>query len=289
MWCAVEKRVFGKESETEAAFRINNQVLDKGHGKILPPIFSFIKMRNIIVDVLHMFLRITDRLVLLLHRNIEAMDCTYSTLLEDKNPNFKKFIGFLKSIGIKKPFRLEKNCFVLRDLNGVDKLKLFNKLDLCSLFPDMNNVGEKNDLLKKFAEIISDVKSDIRVPELEQRTKEWYILFAKLNFTAEITPYCHIFAKHIHEQVEYLTSKGLTINKFSMQGLEKQNDFFSQYFHRSSNKRDSYLEQIMKKRCRIEVLTFHPDIKRMFLEKKNRKNSIDSQKNLPTIYPQLTI
>ena len=126
-----------------------------------------------------------------------------------------------------------------------------------------------NDLLKNFYEIISDVKSDIRTSELEQRTKEWYALLAKLNFTAEITPYCHIFAKHLHEQVEYLASKRLTMNNFSMQGLEKQNDFFTQYFHRSTNK-TTYIEHIIKKRSRIEILTFHPDLKGLFLAKKEQ-------------------
>ncbi len=36
--------------------------------------------------------------------------------------------------------------------HGLDKLKLFNKLDLCSLFPDMNNVAEKKDLLMKLTQ-----------------------------------------------------------------------------------------------------------------------------------------
>ena len=270
LWCAINKTLFGKVTECEAAYRINNLVINTDLGKTRPPIFHFIKMRNVIVDVLHMFLRITDRLVLLLHKNLEQMDCTFSTLLKDQNLNFKKLIDLFESLGIKKPYRIEKKDFILRDLNGVDKLKLFEKINLCSLFPDMTNVVEKNKLLRNFYEIIMDVKSDKRTPELEQRTKEWYALLAKLNFTTEITPYCHVFGKHLYEQVEYLASKGISMDRFSMQGLEKQNDFFTQYYHRSTNKRNDYIEQVMKKRSRIEILHFHPDLKGLFAAKKEQ-------------------
>ena len=227
-------------------------------------------MENVIVEVLHMFMRITDRLQLLLHKNLEQMDCTFSTNLEHHNLNFKKFVDFLESIGIRKPFRKEKNDFILRDLNGVEKIKLLNNIDLCALFPDLNKVSEKNDLWKNFRDITSDAKNDIRMQDLKQRTKNWYASLAKVTFTAEITPYCHIFGTHLHKQVDYLTSKGISFNRFSMQGLEKQNDFFTQYYMRSTNKRADYIAQIMMKRSRIEIITFHPDLAGLFRKKKEQ-------------------
>ncbi len=75
---------------------------------------------------------------------------------------------------------------------------------------------------------------------------------------------------HLFEQVEHLKSKGININRFSMQGLEKQNDFLTQYFHRSSNKSTNFVSQIMKKRRRIELLTFHRDIKGIIMKNKNQ-------------------
>ncbi len=84
--------------------------------------------------------------------------------------------------------------------------------------------------------------------DLKKRLYDWYQLFSSLNFCSEINPYCNIFGMHLFEQFHYLKSKGIHINRFSMQGLEKQNDFLSQYYHRSTNKKKSYITDIKKKK-----------------------------------------
>ncbi len=101
-------------------------------------------MKNVIVDVLRMFLRISDRLEMILQKNLEAMDCTWSTDLTLNNLNLKKYIEHLESIGIKKPYRIENRDVVLRDLNGVEKTKVFKTIDLASLFSTMNRKEEKS-------------------------------------------------------------------------------------------------------------------------------------------------
>ncbi len=225
-------------------------------------------MENVIPDVLHMDLRITDRLQSLLQKDIQSMDSTFSNNLFE-NLNFKKYTDFLESIGIKKPSRIENKQHVLRDLNGKEKRKLADKINLCSLFPDFNRVYEKERLWKDFYSILSYAKdNDIhRVNRLEEKTQNWYSLFCSLTFQKEITPYIHIFGTHLHEKVDHLRSQSISLNKFSMQGLEKQNDSFTQYYHRATNKKNDYIAQILKKRSRIELLTFLPNLVQFYQEK----------------------
>jgi len=170
---------------------MNRKVNDNSSGQINDPIIDFIKTENIIVDSLHMYLRIADKLIGLLHKCLETLDGTYGCTL-DQNPNFKSYIEFLTQICIRNPYWLEQKRFKLRILNGDEKRRLF-------------------------------------------------------NFTTEVTPYIHAFSSHVHQQIKHLKSKDLSLNDFSMQSLEKFNDFSTQYFQRSTNKRDDIEVQIAKK------------------------------------------
>lgn len=269
MWCDCRKKNFGHENENEdsISYRVNDHNINPDSGKVRLPIISFVDMENVSVDILHMFLRITDRLVLLLHKKIEQADSSFSQDI-DENPNFKKLTNYIESLGIKKPYKILNNKLTLRDLNGVDKLKLFNNIDLSTLFPGFGRINEVNNLWVQFRKICFAAKDDHHISDLKKSTEDWYALFSDLNYTHEITPYCHIFGYHLDKQVNYLNSKGISFNKFSMQGLEKQNDFFTQYYHRSTNKKGEYITQIMMKRSRIKILSYHPNIQELINKKK---------------------
>ncbi len=234
-------------------------------GKIKPSLFPFINIKNVIIDVLHMDLRVTDRLELLLRKDIESMDCTFSNNLAS-NANLKKYTDYLESIGIKKPTKIENKEVVLRGLSGNEKRKMSEKISLEVLFPSLNKTCEKNKMWKDFKTIMSSAKGKNiqQVDGIREKTLEWYFLYRSLTFQKEITPYIHIFGMHLHEQIAHLKSKGLSLNRFSMQGLEKLNDFFTQYYHRATNKKNNYIGQILKKRCRVELLTFHPSVESLY-------------------------
>jgi hypothetical protein len=61
-------------------------------GKIKPSLLPFKKMENVISDVLHMELRVTDRFQLLLHNDLQSMDASFSINMVN-NSNFKKYIN----------------------------------------------------------------------------------------------------------------------------------------------------------------------------------------------------
>ncbi len=243
--------------------------VDTSIGKIRQPIFHFVKMENVIVDVLHMYIRITEKLVTLLLRKLEELDKSSRT-----KPNVAKFKSFLESLGIRKPFIVDKSGTVMRDLNGVEKIRLFESIDLENLFPEMPQAKEQSDLLKSFHHIISEVKAGVLKPEeIQEKTSAWYTSLISLNSAKEITPYFHIFKAHLHTQVTYLNTLGIQFNSFSMQGLEKQNDCLTQYFQRATNKRDDSILQIIKKRTRIELLTFNSSLMTSFQERRRAKKS----------------
>ena len=68
-----------------------------------------------------------------------------------------------------------------------------------------------------------------------------------------IIPYIHAFVFHVPEFLE----KFKKLNLYNLKGLEKLNDFTTQYFHNSTNKhrsQNSYLEQLIQKRFELNFL-----------------------------------
>ena len=66
-----------------------------------------------------------------------------------------------------------------------------------------------------------------------------------------ISPYIHVFVYHIPQLIEIHHD----LNIFNTQGLEKLNDFSTQYYHSCTNKQNEkkeYLNQLFKKQNRME-------------------------------------
>jgi len=257
IWCQLSKSDFSKMIRTHT---MNRKVNDKSKGQINYPIIDFIKIENIIVDPLHMYLRIADKLISLLHKSLESLDGAFSLTLE-LNPNFNKYITFLQKIGIRNPYWIEQKKFKLRALNGDDKRRLFGKINLTELFPEMAHVVTTNKLWKEMHQIMECIRADdLNTNQIKTKTNNWLECFLSLNFATEVTPYAHVFSSHVYQQVENLKSKNFSLNDFSMQGVEKYNDFSTQYFHRSTNKKGDVEVQLIKKRNRVELLKHHPFI-----------------------------
>ncbi len=107
------------------------------------------------------------------------------------------------------------------------------------------------------------------IDSIKHETQLWlqnYAALPTVNSREDVTPYIHIFASHLHEQIGNLKEKGLSFNSFSMQGLEFLNCLDIRCFHRSTNKKGEIIKQLIKKRSRIELLSFHKDLKTLFEE-----------------------
>jgi len=265
-WCTSSKKNFSCDThEINRVFE--NQTLGiKGYKN--EPILGFIKAENVIVDGLHLFLRISDKLEDLLQTDLIQMDNVGAFKIDiESNPNRKKYFDFLTQLNIKKPYYVSMKTprnILARDLTGIEKLKLFNNINLAKLFPELSNVKLKQDTWMEFFDIINSIKKS-ETQNILSKTKSWFEKFSKFTFQNAITPYIHILISHLHRQVDYLKTKNLELNSFSCQGLEKYNDMCTQYYQKCTNKSETKMLQLVQKRNRLELLTYYENLEELFL------------------------
>lgn len=108
------------------------------------PLFSFIPLDHVIIDTLHLFLRISDNLTELLIRELRRKDaCDKATFQNgfsrEKFQHMARYEAFLKNLGISFEWRINKDTKKLdyRDLTGPEKLtvmqKTFTSLPFCQV------------------------------------------------------------------------------------------------------------------------------------------------------------
>ncbi len=203
-WCTLLKEAF---SENLCQHRINRKLSASEPGQIHDPIFSFIKIENVIADPLHLFLRVADKLINNMKQNLEELDRTFSVDLE-AHTNLNTYVSFLEELKIKKGYYLDGTQFKLRSLDGVEKKKLFQNIDLVALFPGLPDGEKKSQIWKEFIILLYEMKDDrLEITEIKKKTSTWLKKVLTVNsFDAkkDVTPYLHIFGSHLHEQIENL-------------------------------------------------------------------------------------
>ena len=248
-------------------------VIDEGHQY---PIIDFIPYENCVIDLLHLLLRVSDKLFDLLIWKLEKIDNNKGTDI-NKRVTFKIFIDFLKNdCKISNPCYISKkeDKIKLRSLNGNEKQKIFDKIfepydnttfrrkSFEDLFPP-HLIPEEIDFVPEslvwfdFSEILKRIKKfdEIDLDKLNEDLQNWLEIYLAINFECgagrTLTPYIQTFCYHL---VDMLDKYG-NINKFCTQSLEKLNHFCTQYYHLCSNKKNTdkkYLQQLIEKRNRIE-------------------------------------
>ena len=152
---------------------------------------DFIKTANIIPDILHMFIRVSDKLMLLLRNDLQQMETTFSECIE-QNVNFK----------IRKPYYLKDKTLTIRDLSGVEYIKVFEAIDISIFNLDR---GDKKELTwTNFYDLIYKMKDDkITSTELKKQTSAWLsnYLDTVIDTSSSVTPYMHILVSHMHQHV----------------------------------------------------------------------------------------
>ncbi len=184
-WCILHKNQFSNNSFDHS---INRILSGSEYGQLHEPV------ENIIPDVLHMFMRITDKLERKLHDDIEELNNTFSNTIEG-NANFELYVNFLELINIKKPYYKDKTTsqLVLRDLNGVEKKRLFERINLPLMFPELENGSTLNEIWTDFINLTFDLKDDrLSVTQIKDQAKKWLELFTSLpsvDSANDITPF----------------------------------------------------------------------------------------------------
>lgn len=222
-----------------------------------PPMFPFIPIERVIIDSLHLFLRIADVLINLLIRDLRILDGVdkATSLDQAKTTNMNAYQSFLnETCKIRFQWYLEKEAKKLkwRDLTGPEKKRLFDKIDIPTLFPSLRQSQKIQKLWVDFFGLIRSLsKSKCDADEFQKLSKEWVLLLTSVYQSKDVTPYIHAFAQHVHE---FLRLYG-NIVIFNQQGLEKLNDLTTKHFQRATNHQGyQALKQVLEKRNRIELL-----------------------------------
>ena len=135
------------------------------------PLFQAIPIHQVIIDNLHLFLRIADNLINLLITELRRMDgiekCT--TLDNCGTLNVNEYQSFLKN-ACRIPFNFyickESRSLKLRDLTGPEKYKLFPKINITELFPNLPNASTIQEIWNSFMKLNKIIHSQV-VPSIE--------------------------------------------------------------------------------------------------------------------------
>jgi hypothetical protein len=235
-----------------------------------------------LVDLLHGWLRSSDKLENLLYQAIQHLDKLNKGWADDtkmdNKPNLIKFIRYLESIGIKKSYNLHGGKIRFRQFTGLEKLKIFKHVNLVSLYPEMKNVEKIQSLWTRLFRIFDTLKhgnyenKETMASEIKDSTSEWLEDFLEIYHEDHVTPYIHVLVEHVHEMVAmygdlslFTTEGKLFLNKISktfsfyfqvscVLGLEKLNDLTTKLYFQSTNKHSDFLKQILNKRNRMEKM-----------------------------------
>jgi len=244
------------------------------------PILKFIEYKNIVVDLLHLNLRVSEKFFELLKFKLTRIDGNDGDIIENR-PLLHKFMIFLRDeCNITNPFYSSKkniDKIKFRSFNGNEYLKIYSTIfkeyleydettkknilkrkNFSDIFtenyePQYDNFLNESNLWFEFYQIYTEIKNYniIDLDKLNTDLKnllETFLTVNEINNNSNtIFPYLHIFRFHLIEMIQ----KYGNINKFSTQSLEKLNDFSTQYYHLGTNKKN-FLSQLISKRNRIE-------------------------------------
>ncbi len=234
------------------------------HGYIKEPIIDIIEFDRCIVDMLHLLLRVTDKLTDLLLDKLREMDesnpdfkQSHSTDLSRLN-NQKSFFDHVSEItGFSKPYYESNTKLCMKSLNANKKLQILQNIRLDELFPNELWSSNIQKLWHQFCTSYEMIKkNELDSETLKQRNKEWLKLFLECYDPKNVTPYIHVYVFHLPE---FVANHG-DVNLFNCQGLEKTNHVNTKAYYQGTNKHkckfsnNNYLMQILKNNNKQEYL-----------------------------------
>ena len=196
------------------------------------PLFPFIPLDHVVIDTLHLFLRISDNLIELLIRQLRRLDSIEKKVtFTDGFPRdkYKYMAGYemlLNNLGVSFQWHIGKESKKLeyRDLTGPEKLKLFQYIQISTILPTCENSAQIQKLWADFIDIIGDLKLDFHsndeVMHFKGKIGDWLGNFLELYQTKDVTPYMHALYAHVPEFLNLYTN----IAHYTQQGMEKYND-----------------------------------------------------------------
>ena len=110
--------------------------------------FSIYTIKRVVIDSLHLFLRITDVLINLLIRDLQIHDSITKASDIDRTPSnscvkiYEEFLNVKCKIRFKWNVDRSSKEITYRDLTGPEKIRLFKGINIVSLFPALSKAGQ---------------------------------------------------------------------------------------------------------------------------------------------------
>lgn len=245
-----------------SASKKKNQKYNCSH----PPLFPSIDTVYIVIDLLHMFLRIGNNLLNFLIvecRRADGinMDHRFTVINREKWTHMALLETFITET-CKVPFnwQIQRDTTKLewRELRGPELKRLFKEIKVATLLPQCTKSQRIQTVWDSFYEIYTLLHNDSFTGEeidlVEAKIDEWFVEFRKLFAAAHVTPYIHILKWHVPEMLR----RHGTISMFTQEGLEKLNDKSTVNFFASTNRHGTQaLKQLLLKAKRVEYYDDH--------------------------------
>ena len=257
-WSLTDRSLGARDSQ-----EIGKYAKSKQYNCKTSPLFNFIPIDHVIIDTLHLFLRISDNLIELLIRELRRKDAidkvsTFSNgFCRNRYRHMAGYEKFVKDLGISFEWKINKDTKKLeyRDLTGPEKLSLFQHINFHSLLSDCHDADKLQALWSNFMDIVGDLKldypTDDAISSIEDKIKKWFKKFLDLYQAKDVTPYMHALYAHVPEFLKLYQNLAC----YTQQGMEKYNDTVSKDYFRSSNHRGvSAIKQIFLKKHRMQLL-----------------------------------
>ena len=246
-------------SHNEAKKCLKKRDIDEKKGYINEALFPFIPFDRMVVDILHLTLRITDKLFEELLLRLQELDGSKnSSNWEERQASNDLRIFIEKECRVTCPFYVKEKDLVskikIRKLNQNERMNILDELSnadknrtLASIFTDPKHrqdgiILRISRIFYEFSQIMKIVKKssqDIDMAALNDKLRNWLRYFTQVQ--DKITPYIHVFIYHL----PFFIQKFNCLNLFSMQGLEKTNHIAKIFFHRQTNHHKSQFTKIL--------------------------------------------
>ena len=177
------------------------------------PLFPEIPLDHVIIDSLHLFLRISDNLINLLILELRRQDAIDKKKVFNDGfdrAKYKHMVGFEKYLN--QDLHISFNWFICkdskklkwRDLTGPEKVKLFQNMDISKLLPNFEkstSIQQLWDGFKMITDVLSSSNNSSDFLQFQDKVKAWTDLFTSLYQTKHITPYMHALLWHVPELI----------------------------------------------------------------------------------------
>ena len=139
-----------------------------------------------------------------------------------------------------------------RTLTGPEKLLLFQKIHIPTLFPELSEATSIQTFWNSFLHLNTCLSlrpgevTPATISDFQEKAKSFVASFISVYPTKHVTPYMHCMVAHVPHWA---------VVPFTQQGLEKYNDLMTKHYFRSTSHRgEQCLVQVLQKQNRIELL-----------------------------------